>query len=207
MDPHSESYYSWSPYVYCYNNPMRWIDKDGRDPGDPFKSKVEATNDFAKYYNGTSIVTNKEFASQIYSNANGAYSYNVARIGGVGWSVLNDDLPKAAIFEGAIHTHGGDDPAYGIGNNEFSDTDTADKHGKNEYLVTPSGELLEYDVKSKETLKPVGAATDIPRDPQSKGKRTNEVDPQDTKPYYIDLRFIDARPFNVIDEYNKPPKK
>jgi len=31
IDPHAEKYYSWSPYVYCYDNLMKYIDPDGRD--------------------------------------------------------------------------------------------------------------------------------------------------------------------------------
>ncbi|MBF0576012.1 hypothetical protein [Dysgonomonas sp. GY617] len=30
MDPLSEKFYSWSSYVYCYNNPMRFVDPDGK---------------------------------------------------------------------------------------------------------------------------------------------------------------------------------
>ncbi|RRC94393.1 RHS repeat-associated core domain-containing protein, partial [Prevotella sp. OH937_COT-195] len=31
MDPLSEKYYSTSPYAYCVNNPVRYIDPDGRE--------------------------------------------------------------------------------------------------------------------------------------------------------------------------------
>lgn len=31
MDPHAASYPSWSPYTYVFNNPLIFIDPDGRD--------------------------------------------------------------------------------------------------------------------------------------------------------------------------------
>ena len=31
-DPLLEEYYSWSPYVYCMNNPMKYVDPDGKSP-------------------------------------------------------------------------------------------------------------------------------------------------------------------------------
>ncbi|MDR0796883.1 MAG: hypothetical protein LBE79_12685 [Tannerella sp.] len=31
MDPHAHHYYSTSPYAFCLNNPIRFIDPDGRD--------------------------------------------------------------------------------------------------------------------------------------------------------------------------------
>ena len=32
VDPLSEKFYRWSPYTYCLNNPLKYIDSDGRDP-------------------------------------------------------------------------------------------------------------------------------------------------------------------------------
>lgn len=32
VDPHAERYPSWSPYSFVFNNPLIFIDPDGRDP-------------------------------------------------------------------------------------------------------------------------------------------------------------------------------
>ena len=32
IDPLAEKYYSWSPYVYCLNNPVRYVDSTGKFP-------------------------------------------------------------------------------------------------------------------------------------------------------------------------------
>jgi hypothetical protein len=45
MDPMAEKYYETSPYAYCKNNPMRYVDPDGKKvyfaPGVSDKFKVQ----------------------------------------------------------------------------------------------------------------------------------------------------------------------
>jgi hypothetical protein len=63
-DPLKEMYPDVSPYVYCFQNPVKYVDPDGRevmDPGDRFKTIRDAAKDFAKLYNDNSIRDKKEY--------------------------------------------------------------------------------------------------------------------------------------------------
>ncbi len=196
IDPLAEKYYSISPYVYCLNNPLRWIDKDGRDPGDPFKTPEAAAKDFAKYYNGTSIVRNREFASVIYStkseNGEKIYSYNVANIG---WrtkaEVPSNDIPESTSLEGIVHSHGEFDAFYDTENFSRTDKDASKALEVDNYLVTPTGKLKKWDVNRK-VPEEIENTEDLPSDPKSPVKeRKGKHDAKNTNPKYNDPWGVD----------------
>lgn len=66
MDPLVEKYYSISPYAYCANNPMRFVDKDGKKvylmPG--------ASNEFKTFFTIAVLHLNQNGASSMLAKLN-----------------------------------------------------------------------------------------------------------------------------------------
>ncbi len=92
IDPLCEKYYSISPYVYCMNNPVKYIDPDGRSP----------------YYDlsGRFLGTDEEgFSGQILIASEDVYNYNVRNgVTSLETSLIQDlDLSAQALS--GIYTH------------------------------------------------------------------------------------------------------
>ena len=71
MDPLAEKYYSTSPYAYCVNNPMRFVDTDGKLVEDANGNLVAEKGDnawtLAKYLNTSAEISTKMLNCQGYS--------------------------------------------------------------------------------------------------------------------------------------------
>ena len=176
MDPLAEKYYHINPYVYCAGNPIRYVDNDGRAPGDFFATMDLAALDFGMLYNDNSIREKREYGSSIFKiqrdDGRICYSYSIPAMGSTkkgGSSVVPSSAPDGYETVATIHTHG----AYSFGDfddNHFSgakndngnaysksqlenlkdettDIGIANKLNIDSYLATPNGTLQHYDVK------------------------------------------------------------
>jgi RHS repeat-associated protein len=176
MDPLAEKYYSASPYAYCLNNPVRFVDRDGRAPGDIFKTPRDAAHDWGNYYNGVSILRGREYGSSIYvvkkDGEMVGYSYSIANVG----NSSHVDVSTAPHLEPTvadIHSHG--KYLEKKDNNNFSGNDKAENNRLKipGYLATPDGSLQEYDPSTKKTSV---ISTDLPSDPNDPDRK-NEIEP------------------------------
>ena len=168
MDPMCEKYYNISPYAYCGNNPVRYIDIDGEEPGDFFLTKDAAAINFGIWFNDNSIRVNREFSSSIVAVVNKegdkGYTYTIPNIGGRTYSSHSFMYGKNDVV-GYVHTHAAYDKK--SFNNEFSgirddnqnfvtkeqrmstternDIGTSNRERITGYVVTPQGSLQKYE--------------------------------------------------------------
>ena len=186
IDPLTEEYPTWSPYVFSGNRVIDSREIEGLEPHVLFGSQDRAARNFGKQYNGKSILNKREYVAFIYSIKVGNkdyYAYNTPYKGnqhGIPRDKLDKHTPKGGKIVAYIHSHGNDDSGYDDEN--FSgevgklggDIGYAEEENLNAYLVTPGGLLEYFDVN---TGKANTLSYDMPSDPNSKNRK-NKIDPE-----------------------------
>ncbi len=99
VDPHSEKYYSWSPYVYGFNNPMRFTDPTGKDGWDILSGIGDAIYNNYSWGATDAVGLNKE-SYQVNSSSD----YNIGRSVGDAASVVAGVLE---VVVGGVAAGGG----------------------------------------------------------------------------------------------------
>ena len=194
IDPLTEEYHTWSPYVFSGNRVMDSRELEGLEPLSVHATPDAAATNFGMHYGATSISANQEYGSTIYqvSTPTGTgYTYSAANVGTTGASVSVSSAPAGSTATGDIHTHAAYDAAYkndvfsGIpatGANTTStrgDVGDNNRNGLTGYLVTPSGTLQKYDPTTG-TISTL--STTMPNDPANPASPVTPATPATVAP-------------------------
>ncbi|HMM04302.1 RHS repeat-associated core domain-containing protein [Dysgonomonas sp.] len=79
VDPLAEKYYSWSPYAYCYNNPLRFIDPDGKQIW-PVGPLLGTSNPMIPMGRNISMMSNADKIVRVGSKSGTESKLNPARL-------------------------------------------------------------------------------------------------------------------------------
>ena len=173
VDPLVKKYPYWTPYQFAGLMPIRFLELEGLEPGEPFTTQREAALNFSQLFNDNSIRANKEYGTRIYKQtANGVmtYSYTIPVVGSTA-SIQVSDLEAVAVPSGTsvtayAHTHGASSANAPVGqryiDNQFSGTPGSLSSGGDiwysesrnidGYVSTPDGSFYEYDVTSNSII-------------------------------------------------------
>ncbi len=189
VDPLTEQYTDWGPYVFSGNRVIDARELEGLEPHSVHKTLNGAATNFGQQYNGRSIINGVEYSSRFYSSTrNGVTTYSyVEPLEGSGYGVGIPDpstIPEGGTNAGDIHSHG-DDEVETIEGETDADNVPSDQDiqstiegGLPSFVVTPSGTVQRVDPNTGEVSV---VSTDVPSDPKSP-KRTNSINPS-LEPY------------------------
>ncbi|MDR2954995.1 MAG: hypothetical protein LBV43_07935 [Prevotella sp.] len=85
VDPLAESYYSWSPYIYCLDNPLKYVDPDGKDVINAFAEELKKAKQAAEEAKRAAEAAKSDFGekSKEFKAANNLFKKADKQLGSV----------------------------------------------------------------------------------------------------------------------------
>ncbi|MCM1722955.1 RHS repeat domain-containing protein, partial [Bacteroides ovatus] len=114
VDPMAEKYYHWSPYAYCMDNPLKYIDPNGLDSYIILYSNSDSRFKAAAETRQREIMNSKSFTTE----KDHVYMLNIGDLGNLGeriQNIVNDAKANGygMTVEASFYTHGGTDGPVG----------------------------------------------------------------------------------------------
>jgi RHS repeat-associated protein len=138
VDPHADSYHSWTSYNYCGNNPVNLIDADGKDWGDIARLYERAGQKFNEGLNKTSQAADKSIQAGAKGIESGtkAVAAAIAFESGdmeLGWSLIAE---SASLAKDAYDLGNQADALFSEGEQAFNQADDLFKQADAEMSYT-----------------------------------------------------------------------
>jgi len=132
---------SWNRYAYALGDPVKLVDPDGLNPGDPFKTPELAIADAHVYIidSGKAMAEHREYGTWIYQRDDGRFTYDEPTPGPSGsdiqWDPMGHPIPPDGSWVTTYHFHWN-----GYSGINDADTSHADALGVPIFYGTPPGQ-------------------------------------------------------------------